>query len=547
MFAMLGALIGGLGLFLIGMMHLTDGLKQSAGEKLDYYLNKWTNTKLRGFISGFLLTAIVQSSSAITVATIGFVNARLLSMGQAVWVVFGSNVGTTMTTWIVALIGFKVNVDVFALPLLGIGALIHVLGRDPRWRAIGGALAGFGLLFVGLDFLQSSLNSYQGSLVVLEEKSFTLSHALLLTAVGFILTVIMQSSSASTAMVLTLVNAGVVPLSLGAAAVIGANIGTTTTALLTTIGATATAKRVAWSHVVFNLFAALAALLLLPLVSEVFTKAYEQQLMGGNAAFWLAIYHSLFNLLGVLIMIPLEPHVTRFLSQRFKKAESVHMKLRYLDKNVVAMPPVALHSISKELDHLAQMVAALVIREEPGPDTHEQIQQLFELLEEFDGYVVRALSQPMANVNADAFSKIIKSSQSLGNALQWYQLTLKSGVRPRQALLNGVLEAFGTAFREFMEAVAAGSDHDFVHARLTQLLQEVEKINEELFSQLQGSSLSSREVSQVTSWVAWHRRIAQQMMKVLRRAEEIDHLLHSEVTSMGPDSEAGEPQTPVAG
>ena len=128
----LGTVLGGIGLFLIGMMLLTDGLKQSAGDKLDLYLHRSTNTKRRGFFSGFLLTALVQSSSVVTVATIGFVNARLLSMGQAVWVVFGSNVGTTMTAWIVALIGFKVQVQLFALPMVGVGAFLQVLGRGAR-------------------------------------------------------------------------------------------------------------------------------------------------------------------------------------------------------------------------------------------------------------------------------------------------------------------------------------------------------------------------------------------------------------------------------
>ncbi|MEE2733230.1 MAG: Na/Pi symporter [Pseudomonadota bacterium] len=532
MLVALGTVLGGVGIFLLGMIYLTDGLKQSAGEKLDQYLHRGTNTKRRGFFSGFMLTALVQSSSVITVATIGFVNARLLTMGQAVWVVFGSNVGTTMTAWIVALIGFKINVQVFALPMVGVGAFIHILSKQTQWRALGGALAGFGLLFVGLDFMQSSMETYQDRFFVLDEGSFDLQHVIILLLMGFLMTVVMQSSSASMAMILTLVNGGVIPLPLGAAAVIGANVGTTSTALLATIGATANAKRVAWAHVSFNVVAAAVALLLLPLVSTVFATAYNRELAGGNAAFWLAIYHSLFNLLGVLIIIPLEPRVTRILTRRFKKREGAHFQLRYLDKNIVSMPPLALQSISKELDNLAQLVASVIVREEKGPDTRDQIEQLQRLLEQFDGYVVATLRQPMAPINADAFSKIIKSSQSLLNALQWYQLTLQQGARPKDPAIEQILLPFELSFRDFIQAVAAEEDHLRIQQRLEQVLAEAERVNRDVFTRLRGHAVFSSDVSLATQWVAWHRRIAQQMMKVLRRAEEIDDLMHPQEPSV---------------
>lgn len=537
MLVALGTVLGGVGIFLLGMIYLTDGLKQSAGEKLDQYLHRGTNTKRRGFFSGFLLTALVQSSSVITVATIGFVNARLLSMGQAVWVVFGSNVGTTMTAWIVALIGFKIKVQLFALPMVGLGAFIHILSKQAQWRAIGGALAGFGLLFVGLDFMQSSMVDYQDQFFRLDDSSFDVQHVLMLLLMGFMMTVVMQSSSASMAMILTLVNGGVIPLQLGAAAVVGANVGTTSTALLATIGATANAKRVAWAHVSFNMVAGVVALLLLPLVSSVFVEAYSRELAGGNAAFWLAIYHTIFNVLGVLIMIPAEPYVTRELNRRFKKRESAHFQLRYMDKNIINMPPLALQSISKELDNLAQLVASVVVREESGPDTHDQIEQIQQLLERFDGYVVATLRQPMAHINADAFSKIIKSSQSLANALQWYQLTLKPGARPNDEAFDSILLPFEQCFREFIQAVAVEEDHTEIKARLDKVLLEAERVNQEVFTRLRGHEVFSSDVSLATQWVAWHRRIAQQMMKVLRRADEIDELMHAEDISKEPVTE----------
>lgn len=531
-----GTLLGGIGIFLIGMLHLTEGLKLSAGDKLESYLNRSTRTKRRGFFAGFALTALVQSSSVVTVATIGFVNARLLALGQAVWVVFGSNVGTTMTAWIVALVGFKLKIDLVALPMVGLGALLHILVPSPRGKALGGALLGFGLLFVGLDILQGSLEPFEGHFTLSEQRGFDPRQTLLLLGMGFLLTVVMQSSSAAMAMVLTLVNAQVIPLELGAAAVIGANVGTTSTAVLASIGATANAKRLAWAHVGFNLVAALVALLLLPLVSLVFAKAYEQELMGGNAAFWLALYHSLFNLLGVIVMVPLEPRLTRFLGQRFQRKEQVQLRLRYLDKNVLEMPALALHSVSRELDHLCQLVADSILHPQRESEQQETITRLQELVTEFETYVVRALRQPMTPVNADAFTTLIKSSQSLTNALQWYQLTRKPGARPTDAELQPILKPFEEAFHRFMAAVAVAASREELYQHLDKLLEEVDLAHLELFSQLRQHQLHTQGVHLASQWIAWHRRLAQQMMKVLRRADEIDELLHEDAAS-----ESGEP------
>ena len=170
----------------------------------------------------------------------------------------------------------------------------------------------------------------------------------------------------------------------------------------------------------------------------------------------------------------------------------------------------------------------MVIREESGPDTIDQIEQIQGLLEQFDGYIVTTLRQPMAPINADAFSKIIKSSQSLANALQWYQLTLKPGARPTDEAFNSILTPFEQCFRDFIQAVAAEEDHARIKTRLDQLLVEAERVNQEVFTRLRGHEVFSSDVSLATQWVAWHRRIAQQMMKVLRRADEIDELMHSD-------------------
>jgi len=154
----IGLLAGGLGLFLLGMMLMTDGLKAAAGPMLGNVLTSSTRTRLRGLFSGIAVTALVQSSSAVTVAAIGFVNAGLLSFSQSLWVIFGANVGTTMTGWLVALIGFKIKIEAAALPMIGIGMALRLSGSDSRRGAGGSALAGFGVLFLGIGFLQQAFS-----------------------------------------------------------------------------------------------------------------------------------------------------------------------------------------------------------------------------------------------------------------------------------------------------------------------------------------------------------------------------------------------------
>lgn len=153
----IGMLLGGLGLFLLGMLLMTDGLKQAARPLLGRVLGWSTRTRWRGLLAGMLVTALVQSSSAVTVATIGFVNAGLLDLGQSLWVLFGANVGTTATGWLVVLIGFKIKIEVAALPPIGVGMGLRLSGPQTRRAALGTALTGFGVLFLGIGFLQQAI------------------------------------------------------------------------------------------------------------------------------------------------------------------------------------------------------------------------------------------------------------------------------------------------------------------------------------------------------------------------------------------------------
>lgn len=236
----------------------------AAGPALNRILTSSTQTRLRGLGSGIVVTALVQSSSAVTVAAIGFVNAGLLTFGQSLWVIFGANVGTTMTGWLVALIGFKIKVEAAALPMIGLGMALRLSGAETRRGASGTALAGFGVLFLGIGFLQQAFSGTDAGIDLVGLSGQGFMSVVYFVLAGILLTVLMQSSSASLAIVLTLAQANVIPLQEAAAAVIGANIGTTVTALLAAIGATPNARRAAGAHVLFNALTGTVALLLLP-------------------------------------------------------------------------------------------------------------------------------------------------------------------------------------------------------------------------------------------------------------------------------------------
>jgi Na/Pi-cotransporter len=254
--ALLGPLFGGVGLFLLGMGMMTDGLKTAAGPALEQVVARSTRTRLHGLATGALMTAAVQSSSAGTVAAIGFVNAGLPSLSQALWVLFGGNVGTTFTGWLVALVRLRIKVEAFALPLIGLGAAARLFGRRPAFAAAGQAVAGFGLLFLGIGLLQQSFLGLADE-VVLPSGEGVLG-ALTMVGIGAALTVVMQASAASAASIalaLAAAQSGLIDVQAAAAVVIGANVGTTATAVIAAIGATPNARRAAAAHVLFNVLA----------------------------------------------------------------------------------------------------------------------------------------------------------------------------------------------------------------------------------------------------------------------------------------------------
>lgn len=355
---LIGSFVGGIGLFLLGMRLMSEGLKLAAGGALRRILSGWTRTPLRGFFSGILITSLVQSSSAVTVAVIGFVNAGLLSLLQTVYVIYGTNIGTTMTSWLVALIGFKMDVHAIALPLIGLGMLFRLLDPGGRRGALGESLAGFGLFFLGIGILKDAFGEL-GSTIDLASYAAHGGGLLLFTLLGFVLTFLMQSSSAAMAVTLTAAASGVVPFYAAAATVIGANVGTTTTAALSVIGATPNAQRTAAVHVLFNLITAAAALVLLnPLLEFVdMLRVFHPH---DDIATKLALFHTLFNIFGVMLLWFVTPQLVRWLEQKLRSAEEDRGRPVYLDNNVVGTPALALNALVMELSRMGELAGNML-------------------------------------------------------------------------------------------------------------------------------------------------------------------------------------------
>lgn len=303
-------IIGSLGLFLYGMKVMSDGIQKAAGERLHRILDMMTVNRFTAVFTGFIITALIQSSSATTVMVVSFVNAGLLNLVQAIGVIMGANIGTTVTGWIVAIIGFKFKISHIALPAIGIG-LPLLLSKRMGKQEWGEAIIGFGLLFLGLSFLKNSVPDIKNNPELLRFISGLTGSGLgsffIFVIIGTVLTVIVQSSSAAMAITLTMANAGWIDFPTAAAVVLGENIGTTITAFLASIGTGTTAKRASRAHTLFNLFGVLwMAVFFHPFLNLVNFLVPGNVFSAGAAELipaHLAMFHSLFNITNTLIFM----------------------------------------------------------------------------------------------------------------------------------------------------------------------------------------------------------------------------------------------------
>jgi phosphate:Na+ symporter len=355
------SVLGGVGLFLLGMAIMTDGLKALAGSALRTVLGKAAATPLSGAFWGAIITLLVQSSSAVTMATIGLVSASLLTFSQGLGLVFGANVGTTGTAWLVALIGVRVSLSTYALPMIFAGALMKLLASG-RIAAAGSALAGFALVLYGLTTLQEGMGDLAKSLhpsdlpAVLGTPYVGWASGsvglMTLIVIGLAMTAVMQSSTAATAVTISAFYAGAIGLEQGAALIIGQNIGTATSSALAAIGASTTAKRLALAYVLFKAIAALIAIAAFPVTAGLMRGLASS--VGG--ATLLAAYHTAYNVVGVAVLLPATQWFTRVVERLLPSRETALE--RALDPGALVNPVIAVEATRRVVAEILKTTAA---------------------------------------------------------------------------------------------------------------------------------------------------------------------------------------------
>ena len=372
-------LLGALGMFLYGMNLMSSGLQKAAGERLRGFLSAMTSNPFKGVMTGLGITSIIQSSSATTVMVVSFVNAGLLTLAQAIGVIMGANIGTTVTAWMVSWLGFKADISVLAVPLMLLGFLFSNSKMDKR-KNIGELIVGFSLLFLGLSFMKDSVPDLRETPQVLEFVSSWSAHGfgsvLLFLAFGTILTLVLQSSSATMAITLIMLSMGWIPFEMACAMVLGENIGTTITANIAASVGNTQAKRAAMSHTIFNVFGVVWALILykpcLRLVgtitenlfglpnpaAEGFVVTDSTSAEGTAALYGLSMLHTLFNLTNTLLLVWFTKWIAQAVSWIVptpKNQEKEVFRLKYISAGPLATPELSVGQAFEEIISFAKI------------------------------------------------------------------------------------------------------------------------------------------------------------------------------------------------
>ena len=373
-------LLGALGMFLYGMNLMSSGLQKAAGDRLRGFLSAMTSNPFKRVMTGVGITALIQSSSATTVMVVSFVNAGLLTLVQAIGVIMGANIGTTITAWMVSLLGFKADISILAVPLMLLGFLLSNSKKDKN-KNLGELVVGFSLLFLGLSFMKDSVPDLRQTPEVLEFvkqwSGYGFSSVLIFLGIGTVLTLILQSSSATMAITLIMLSMGWIPFNMACAMVLGENIGTTITANIAASVGNPSAKRAALSHTIFNVFGVIWALVLfrpfLGLVGKIIEAlGYPNPAAAGFAVpldnpngaegtaalYGLSMLHTLFNTINTLILVwftgLIAKIVTRLIKEPTNKEESAY-RLKYINAGPLATPELATDQAIKEIIHFAEI------------------------------------------------------------------------------------------------------------------------------------------------------------------------------------------------
>lgn len=391
-------LLGALGLFLYGMTLMSEALQKVAGSRLRSILSSMTSTPLKRVLTGICVTALVQSSSATTVMIVSFVNAGLISLAQAVGVIMGANIGTTVTAWLISVLGFKFDIAMLSIPLIGIG-FVFMTFKARKKKSIGEMIIGFALIFLGLSFLKNSIPDLGSNPEILAFiQSWTqwgFGSILMFVLIGTILTIILQSSLATMTLTLVMANQGWITFDMAAAMVLGENIGTTITANLAASVGNISAKRAALAHSVFNIFGVIWVLALykpfLWLVAHIVTGFGGADPFTSSESLLYAIstVHTLFNVINTLLLIWFTPLIVKFVCWVLKKNEDEEevFRLKYIQNSITSTAELSLEQAKMEIVHFSEIVKKQFIYARQAINNSEDEQKsdvLFKKLEHYE-------------------------------------------------------------------------------------------------------------------------------------------------------------------
>lgn len=437
-------LLGALGMFLYGMTLMSEGLQKVAGSRLRSILSAMTANSFTRILTGTLITAIIQSSSATTVMIVSFVNAGLLSLTQAVGVIMGANIGTTVTSWLISLLGFTADISTLSIPLIGIG-FAFMMFKSQKRKNIGEMIIGFAMLFLGLSFLKDSVpdlsNNPDAIAFIQRWTDWGFASVLVFVLVGTVLTIILQSSSATVALTLVMASQGWIPFEMAAAMVLGENIGTTITANIAASVGNISAKRAALAHTVFNVFGVIWVLALykpfLWLVSKIVVGLGGEDPFVSSASLLYAIstVHTLFNVLNTCILVWFTPQIVRFVTWALKghKDEEEVFRLRYIQGGMMSTAELSLEQAEQEVVHFSEIVkkqyryARQAVNES---DDENRFDELFKKLEHYEQITDRIefeIAKYLSNIRESDLSqegtnklqamyKIISELESMGDS-----------------------------------------------------------------------------------------------------------------------------------
>ncbi len=434
-------LFGALGMFLYGMNLMSAGLQKASGDKLRGFLSAMTSNPFKGVMTGLGITSIIQSSSATTVMVVSFVNAGLLTLVQAIGVIMGANIGTTVTAWLVSWLGFKADISILAIPLMALGFLFSNSKKNHR-QNIGEIIVGFCLLFLGLSFMKESVPDLNETPQVLEFvktwSSYGFSSVLIFLAFGTALTLVLQSSSATMALTLIMLSMGWIPFDMACAMVLGENIGTTITANIAASVGNTQAKRAAMSHTIFNVFGVVWALIFFkPFLSLVVAiiDAFGVTDPNTSALYGLSMLHTLFNTINTLILVWFTKYIEKaviFIIKPAKNKEAEPFRLKYISAGYLATPELASEQALDEIIHFAQISRngldyAKQAIEENNVDKFEELNKKLVKYEEISDRIEYEIATFLNNLTNESIStqtskrikamyKIIGELESLGDS-----------------------------------------------------------------------------------------------------------------------------------